>query len=308
MQSPSHSTLARLQQVTTVSLLSAAVAWLAWFWRDAPLLALAGFAAVLLGHSLFLAVEFVALHFVGRGDTVPQPTWLELARAWLGETVTAPRVFCWRQPFRWRLVPDELEIEDAQRGRRGAVFIHGFVCNRGFWNPWLERLRASGHPFIAVNLEPVFGSIEDYAPIIEDAVRRLNQATGLPPVLICHSMGGLAARAWLRAKAADARVHHVITIGSPHHGTWLGQFSHLKNGRQMRLRNPWLQELAEHSGQCRDTGFTCWYSNCDNIVFPGSTAVLEGADNRFIRGVAHVDLAFHPIVMGESLAMVTASR
>ena len=192
--------------------------------------------------------------------------------------------------------------------RRGAVFIHGFVCNRGFWNPWLERLRASGHPFIAVNLEPVFGSIEDYAPIIEDAVRRLTQATGLPPVLICHSMGGLAARVWLRAKSADARVHHVITIGSPHHGTWLGQFSHLENGRQMRLRNPWLEELAEHGGQCATPAFTCWYSNCDNIVFPASTATLEGADNRLIRGVAHVDLAFHPVVMDESLAMVTASR
>ena len=158
---------------------------------------------IVLGYSLFLAIEFVALHFVGRGDSVPQPTWPELARAWLGEAVMAPRVFCWRQPFRWRLVPDELGDEDAQRGRRGAVFIHGFVCNRGFWNPWLERLRACGHPFIAVNLEPVFGSIEDYAPIIEDAVRRLTQATGLPPVLICHSMGGLAARAWLRAKSAD---------------------------------------------------------------------------------------------------------
>jgi hypothetical protein len=308
MLSPSHSTLARLQQVITISLLSAALAWLAWYWRDAPLLALAGFAIIVLGYSLFLAVEFVALHFVGRGDSVPQPTWPELARAWLGETVMAPRVFCWRQPFRWRLVPDELVIGNAQRGRRGAVFIHGFVCNRGFWNPWLERLRAADHPFIAVNLEPVFGSIDDYAPIIEDAVRRLTQATGMPPVLICHSMGGLAARVWLRAKSADAYVHHVITIGSPHHGTWLGQFSHLENGRQMRLRNPWLQGLAQHSRQCRDTAFTCWYSNCDNIVFPASTATLEGAENRLIRGVAHVDLAFHPVVMDESLAMVTASR
>ncbi|NPC58142.1 esterase/lipase family protein [Caenimonas soli] len=307
MSSPPHSALARLQQVITVSLLCGALAWLVWHWRDSPLLALAGFLTIVLGYSLFLAVEFVALRFVGRGDSVPQPTWAELGRAWLGETVMAPRVFCWRQPFRWRVVPDALEIGHAQRGRRGAVFIHGFVCNRGFWNPWLERLRASGNPFIAVNLEPVFGSIEDYAATIEDAVLRMTQATGLPPVLICHSMGGVAARAWLRAKSPDACVHHVITIGSPHHGTWLGHFSHLENGRQMRLRNPWLQELAVHSEQCRDIRFTCWYSNCDNIVFPASTATLAGADNRLVRGVAHVDLAFHPAVMGESLAIVTSA-
>ena len=304
---PSHSALARLQQAITLALLAGALAWLGWHWQESPLLALAGFVLVVLGYSLFLAMEFVLLRFVGRRDPAPQPTWAELARAWLGETLMAPRVFCWRQPFRWRAVPDQLETQPAQRGRRGAVFIHGFLCNRAFWNPWLERLRDSGHPFVAVNLEPVFGSIEDYVPAVEDAVRRVTQATGLPPVLICHSMGGIAARAWLRAMSAGARVHHVITIGSPHHGTWLGHFSHLENGRQMRLRNPWLQELAEHSRQSPGAGFTCWYSNCDNIVFPVSTATLAGAHNRLIRGVAHVDLGFHPVVMDESLAMVTGS-
>jgi len=305
---PSQSALARLQQVITLSLLSSALAWLAWHWRESPLLALAGFFVIVLGYSLFLAIEFVALRFVGRGDPAPQPTWAELARAWLGETIMAPRVFSWRQPFRWRAVPDQLEMEPAQQGRRGAVFIHGFVCNRGFWNPWLERLRESGQPFVAVNLEPVFGSIEDYVPIIEDGVRRLTQATGLPPVLICHSMGGLAARAWLRAMSADARVHHVITIGSPHHGTWLGRFSHLKNGREMRLQSQWLRELIKDSDERWHAKFTCWYSNCDNVVFPPSTATLAGANNRLIRGVAHVDLAFHPLVMDESLALVAVGQ
>ena len=43
--------------------------------------------------------------------------------------------------------------------------------------------------------------------------------------------------------------------------------------------------------------FTCWYSNCDNIVFPASTAALAGADNRFVDGLAHVQMAFDPGVM-----------
>src|SRR6185369_10614315 len=137
--------------------------------------------------------------------------WGELARAWLRETLIAPIVFCWRQPFRWREVPDRYAAGPGQPARRGVVFIHGFVCNRGFWTPWLKELRARGHPFIAVNLEPVFGSIDEYVPIIEQAVRAIIDATGMPPVLVCHSMGGLAARAWLRAMAANARVHHVIT-------------------------------------------------------------------------------------------------
>src|SRR6185369_11352998 len=181
-----------------------------------------------------------------------------------------------------------------------------FVCNRGFWTPWLKELRTRDHLFIAVNLEPVFGSIDEYVPIIEQAVRRITDVTGLPPVLVCHSMGGLAARAWLCAMAADARVRQVITIGSPHHGTWLARFSHLTNGRQMRQDSEWLRRLERSGDAKRNALFTCWYSNCDNIAFPASTGTLASADNRLVRGAAHVDLGFHPQVMAESLARIAA--
>jgi len=43
--------------------------------------------------------------------------------------------------------------------------------------------------------------------------------------------------------------------------------------------------------------FVCWYSNCDNVVFPASTATLPGADNRFVPGLPHVGLAFDAAVM-----------
>jgi pimeloyl-ACP methyl ester carboxylesterase len=298
---PPHSKLARLQQAITLVLLGTACGWLAWHWPQSPVVALVGVAVILMGHGLFLALEFLLLFAVDRGAGQPQPTAAELLRAWLGETLTAPRVFCWRQPFCWRAEPDHLD-DPALRGRRGAVFVHGFVCNRGFWTPWLKRLRAQGHAFVAVNLEPVFGSIDQYAAIIEDAVDRVTRTTGLPPVLVCHSMGGLAARAWLRTPGASERVDHVVTIGTPHRGTWLARFSHLPNGRQMRVDSAWLRELAGLPGPQRPARFTCWYSNCDNIVFPVETATLPGADNRMVRGVAHVDLAFAPEVMQGTLS------
>jgi predicted alpha/beta hydrolase family esterase len=302
----SDSALARLQQFTTVSTLLSAGAWLAWHWSTSPGLAVAGFILIPMAYSMVLALEFVALRYVGHDDPAPRPTWPELLRAWWSETKAAPLVFCWRQPFLWRKIPDQPQVTTGKVPLRGAVFIHGFVCNRGFWNPWMERMRALGRPYIAVNLEPIFGSIDDYVPIIEDAVRCLTQSTGLAPVLICHSMGGLAARAWVRENSAHHRVHHVITIGSPHHGTWLGRFSHLVNGKQMRQRSAWLQELHRHTDAVRCANFTCWYSNCDNIVFPASTATLAGADNRLVRGSAHVDMAFDPEVMDASFEKIAS--
>lgn len=302
MQRPN--TLARMLQATTLAMGTCALAWLAWSWGRPPWVAGAGIALIALGYSAGLAFEFVALRRVNRFDPVPQAAWLALARAWLAETLQAARVFGWRQPFRWRAVPDRLEPEAGLHGRRGVVFIHGFICNRGFWTPWLRRVSVGGHAFAAVNLEPVFGSIDDYAPIIDQAVAAVTQASGLPPLLVCHSMGGLAARAWLRTGAHAGRVHHVVTIGTPHHGTWLGRFSRVPNGSQMAMGSQWLRTLAQDACGQPQPAFTCWYSNCDNVVFPSSTATLAAAENRLVVGAAHVELAFRPQVMAATLALL----
>ncbi|NDP62695.1 MAG: alpha/beta fold hydrolase [Polaromonas sp.] len=296
--------LASLQRLITLSIIAAAAGWLWFFGRSAPLLAFAGFMAITLAYSGFLAIELILSRQLNKSDPVPQPGWRELFAAWRGETVTAPRVFCWRQPFRSNAIADRLGPPARVQGRRGVVFVHGFFCNRGLWTPWLERLQGSGHAFIAVNLEPVFGSIDDYAPQIDEAVRRVTEASGLTPLLVCHSMGGLAARAWLKLMNADARVHHVVTIGTPHRGTWLARFGHGLNGRQMRLLSEWNTALDHEMPAGRPALFTCWYSNCDNIVFPATTATLPGARNRLVRGAAHVQMAFVPDIMHATLALL----
>lgn len=296
--------LAHLQKFITLSLLAAACVWGLYFRSSAPVLAIAGFLAIALGYTGFLAVEFMLLRVFNKAEPVPQPSWKELFAAWRGETWTAPQVFCWRQPFRAQAIADQLSLQTVTQGCRGVVFVHGFFCNRGFWTPWLARLQGSGHAFVALSLEPLFGSIDDYAPQIEDAVQRITQATGLPPLLVCHSMGGLAARAWLKRMKAEARVHHVVTIGSPHRGTWLARFGLGRNGLQMRLLSDWQAQLDHGMPANRHALFTCWYSNCDNIVFPATTATLPGADNRLLRGAAHVQMAFLPQVMAATLALL----
>ena len=290
--------LARLQQFTTLGLIAAAVAWATYFLRSGqPASAWGGALLILLGYALFLGVEFILLAFVHGDDPAPRASGAQLLRAWWGEVLSAPQVFCWRQPFRANTEPDHLGAE--LRGRRGVVFVHGFVCNRGLWNPWMARLRARGVPFIAVNLEPVFGSIDAYAGVIEDAVRRIESSTGLAPVIVAHSMGGLAVRAWLSAFAADARVHRVITIGTPHHGTWLARFAFVPNAAQMRLGNGWLSRLAAQETMPRHALFTCFYGHCDNIAFPPSTGTLRGADNRHVSATAHVHMASSELVFSE---------
>jgi hypothetical protein len=208
----------------------------------------------------------------------------------------------WWHPFRVNAHPDHLpgdgEAPWAQ-GQRGVVLVHGFFCNRGFWNQWMPRLKAAGVPFVAVNLLPAFGRMDDYPPLIDAAVRRVAHATGQAPVLLCHSMGGLAARAWLQQVAAgsdgrggpQAPAAHIVTLGTPHHGTALAQWAFSPNGRQMRLGSPWLANNGKAIVHL-SSGFTCYYSDADQIVAPAATATLEGADNRLLPASGHLNLAW----------------
>ena len=116
-------------------------------------------------------------------------------------------------------------------------------------------------------------------------------------------MGGLVARAWLR-RTDLARVERVVTIGTPHNGTWYARFSRVCNGPEMDPNGPWMAQLNGAWTPQLAARFTCWYSNCDNIVQPPLAATLPGADNRLVQGAAHIELAFRTEVMQGTLAML----
>lgn len=313
MALPPWSAVARLQQVGSVARWGSALALLVWGWVSPTVSA--GWALLPVGlMPLVLGLQMAMAHAVnrrevraGRAPGQCPITWGGSWRAWCSEVVAAERVFGWRQPWGWRAHPNAGPLSTpcrapASQPQRGVLLVHGYLCNRGLWNRWLPVLQRRGHATVAVNLAPVWGSIDDYAPTIEAAVRHLTQATGMAPLVVCHSMGGLAVRAWMRAfPGADTRVAHVVTIGTPHQGTWLAQWGQGQNVWQMRQKNAWLNALAQAEPPQRSQQFTCWHSCGDNIVFPLGTAVLPGAAAQYLPHVGHVALVDHPAIMVQVL-------
>lgn len=296
---------ARWQQTLVLLQCSALLAWLAWAWPRSPLLAGAGLLLAALWTLLWLALPFALMQRVNRRHGAPALTRAQLLHAWWREVGAVLWVFGWLQPFRAQAEPDHLP---SAAPTRGVLLLHGFMCNRGLWNPWLRALRARARPCMALTLEPAFGSIDDYSDAIEAAVQQLERCSGgRAPLIVGHSMGGLAMRAWLRAYPERAALPlDLVTLGTPHHGTWSARLSHLRNGRQMRQASAWLQALAaaEEARPATAARWHCWYSNGDNIVFPAGTAARPGAENHLLAGVGHVRLVYEPAVFAACMALL----
>ncbi|MFO0233996.1 MAG: esterase/lipase family protein, partial [Burkholderiales bacterium] len=183
-----------------------------------------------------------------------------------------------------------------------------YFCNRALWRPMAARLIGAGHAVEALDLEPPFASIDDYAPRIADAVEALRVSTGAARVaLVGHSMGGLAARAYLRAFGDDA-VACVVTLGTPHHGTVHASFGRGRNVRQMRRDSDWLRALAADEPRERLERFTIVLSWQDNIVSPQAIQTLPGARTVMLHGLGHVTLAYDANVAGIVLEALAAAE
>jgi triacylglycerol esterase/lipase EstA (alpha/beta hydrolase family) len=182
-----------------------------------------------------------------------------------------------------------------------VLLVHGYGCNSGYWAhlvPLLDRERIS---HASIDLEPVAGSIDGYAPLIEARVRELCAATGAARIaIVAHSMGGLAARAWMRA-CSSARVARLVTLGTPHHGTALARFGLGANAVQMRRDSAWLRDLAAAEGPDVRARIVSLYTHHDNIVAPQDSCVLPGARNVAFGGIGHVALGSNPRVLAEVL-------
>ena len=175
--------VALLLRLVVLLLAMLAAGWAAWWIpRGQALVGVLGALALLLLPAWVLAFEFVFVPLANRTDPAPRARSSELLWAWWNESWLAFRVFAWQMPFRSHAHPDHVNADS--HGRPGLLLVHGFMCNRGVWNGWLPRLRARGVAFIAPSLEPAFGSIDAYAAAIDDAVRRLREATGVAPLIV----------------------------------------------------------------------------------------------------------------------------
>ncbi len=217
---------------------------------------------------------------------------------------SAPRMIL----YRW-LMPRPV----AAPATLPVVLLHGVGCNAGVWTGFRRHLDERGVlPVYALSYGPPFDSIELFADQLAALVADILARTGARQViLVCHSMGGLVARAYLRRYGA-AQVRRLVTVGTPHHGSmhaWMMMGTSLS---QLRPGNPWLTQLNRDTQAHRAAGNTLpaavsiwsWH---DSMVTPQTSSRIDWGDNIVLTGIAHNALLDHPEVWANAVAQIAAA-
>lgn len=202
-----------------------------------------------------------------------------------------------------------LAIRDVEAAETPILLVHGMVDNRSVFTVLRRGLVRRGFGRIdTMNYSVLTDDIRVAAARLGEEVERIALETGYERIhVIGHSMGGLIARYYVTRLGGDRRVHTLVTLGTPHHGSYLALAWNNSLTRQLRPGSALLEELARPVANCR-TRFIVYWSDLDQVVLPPSHAALHHKDlnvhNIELHGVGHMSLPItNTVVHGISSAL-----
>ncbi|MDQ1483807.1 MAG: triacylglycerol lipase [Actinomycetota bacterium] len=195
-----------------------------------------------------------------------------------------------------------LVIGDVEAAGTPILLVHGMIDNRSIFTLLRRGLRRRGFGrVISVNYSPLTTDVRVAAAWLAEEVESLVAETGYERVhVIGHSLGGLIARYYVTRLGGNVRVHTLVTLGTPHGGTFNAYAlpSHLC--RQLRPGSALMRELNAPVRDCK-TRFVAYWSDLDLMVFPQRNAMMTHADltiqNIEIHASGHMSLPINGAVV-----------
>ncbi len=201
-----------------------------------------------------------------------------------------------------------LLVSDVEAAGTPILLVHGIVSNRSIFTVLRRGLTRRGFSNVfAMNYSTVATDVRTAALRLAEEVEAVCEQTGFERIhVIGHSLGGLIARYYVTRLGGDARVHTLVTLGTPHEGTWAAYAVPTRLMRQMRPGSGLMRELARPVRSCR-TRFVAYWSDSDVAVVPQRSAALRHPDlsARTVRlhGAGHLTLP----MLGEVVHGITAA-
>lgn len=179
-------------------------------------------------------------------------------------------------------------------GHPPLIFVHGLGGNEGVfllmaWYFWLHgRKRTYRIDFAGGQ------TIGEQAAALARFVREVKKVTAEQQVeIVAHSLGGIIARLAIRRHRLGTSVKTLVTMGTPHQGTFPARYANTENIRELRPDSELVRELKELTLPRSVRVVTFWSRN-DLLVLPPEAAVLPGAEQVDMTPFTHYSYLLDP--------------
>ncbi len=205
-------------------------------------------------------------------------------------------------------------VEDRGPGRaRPVVLVHGWGAARTSMLGIHVALRLSGFDRVYgffYSSEDSSGGIEAIAEKLAGYVGRVREACGGRQTvdLVCHSLGGLAARYFLQNLGGNKLVDQCITIATPHGGSYASYWVPTAVGRQLRPESEFIRELNAPGHRAPGVRFHSFGAALDLMVLPRESALYYEGSARMVPGAGHNGILLNPQVLRETCERLSTGQ
>jgi pimeloyl-ACP methyl ester carboxylesterase len=211
-------------------------------------------------------------------------SYRQFFKYWVGETLAFSSLY-----YFYQLLPRHWLAKEKIVSKNHVILVHGFFCNDGMWFRLRPKLQQAGYSVSTVEMPQAFASVNAFTDLIRQEIVRVQQELpGVNLTVIGFSMGGLATRNLPVGIQEDV---NLITLNSPHQGSWLAAipgFFKAPNGRQMTPGSDWLKQLNERELNFKQAA-GIWTTH-DTIVIPAKNSIPPFHPLK-LRGRGHLHIA-----------------
>lgn len=175
------------------------------------------------------------------------------------------------------------------------ILLHGYVMNHSAFLVMRQALTEAGFRHVrAFNYPQFTHGVPEVGRMLQAEVERVLEATGAERCsIVGHSLGGIVARYYAQVLGGDKTLDTLITLGTPHMGTYTAHFGVGPAAMQMTYQSPFLNELRR-SARPSNVRHISYYSDLDLFVVPAVSAKLTDpvlqATNIRVRDIGHLSM------------------
>ncbi|WP_329548950.1 lipase family protein [Streptomyces sp. NBC_01356] len=176
-----------------------------------------------------------------------------------------------------------------------VIFVHGLSSSASSWDDWIADFKADGYTSSELYAWSYSWSQLNAttAQQLSTKIQSVLSATGASKVdLVAHSMGPLSSRYYLKNLSGTSYVDDFVSVAGVNHGTttaswctWL-----YTSCAEMYTGSSFLTSLNSGDETPGSVSYASYWSNCDDLLTPDTTAILSGATNVEVGCVSHTDM------------------